>query len=466
MIKNIFRRKLLELILEELDFEQHRLHRTLGALDLTILGIGAIIGVGIFVLTGVAAAKYAGPGVVLSFVISGAACAFAGFCYAELASTMPVAGSAYNYAYATMGEMTAWIIGWDLILEYVVASIAVAIGWSGYFANILKAAGYELPVWCSNAPGTVPGAILNLPAMLIVLMITALLVIGIKESARFTGAMVLVKVLTVLVFIGIGLSHVKQQNWHPFMPFGLKGVLAGAAIVFFAYIGFDAVSTAAEETKNPQRNMPIGILVSLGACTLLYIIVAAILTGMVPYTDLNTPAPVAHALVVNGFRWGSALVSAGAVAGITSVLVVMLMGQPRIFFAMARDGLLSPSICKVHPRFRTPYVAQIITGVIVAGFAGFIDIGTAAELCNIGTLFAFAIVCGGVVVLRRTHPDLRRSFRCPMVPLIPLLGLISCGSLMLTLPKITWVRFVVWLFVGLTIYFYYGMKHSRLAGRK
>ena len=464
MVKRLFRRKFLGHILEELDIEQHRLHRSLNAFDLTILGIGAIIGVGIFVLTGAASAKYAGPGVILSFVISGTACAFAALCYAELASSIPVSGSAYNYAYATMGEMVAWIIGWDLILEYIVASIAVAIGWSGYFVNILKAIGIQLPVWCSSAPGTVPGAIINLPAIVIVLLLTALLVVGIKESARFTSAMVLVKIVTVLVFILVGISHVTPANWHPFMPFGLKGVIAGAAIVFFAYIGFDAISTAAEETRDPQKNMPIGILLSLGICTLLYIIVAAILTGMVPYTELNTPAPVAHALTLTGFRWGSALVSAGAVAGITSVLVVMLMGQPRIFFSMSRDGLLWPWISKVHPRFRTPYVSQILTGIVVAGFAGFIDIGTAAELCNIGTLFAFAIVCGGVVVLRKTHPELKRSFRCPLVPLIPLLGVFFCGWLMFSLPKITWVRFVVWLFVGLIIYFYYGMRHSRLSG--
>jgi APA family basic amino acid/polyamine antiporter len=427
------------------------------------MGIGAIIGVGIFVLTGAAAAKYAGPGVILSFVISGAACAFAGLCYAELASSIPVAGSAYNYAYSTMGEMVAWIIGWDLILEYIVACIAVAIGWSGYFVNIMAAIGMKIPAWCSAAPGTVPGAIINLPAMLIVFFLTIILVIGIKESARFTGVMVFIKVVTVLVFIMVGISHVNPANWHPFMPFGLKGVIAGAAIVFFAYIGFDAVSTAAEETMNPQRNMPIGILLSLGICTLLYIVVAAVLTGMVSYRELNTPAPVAHALTLVGFRWGSAFVSAGAVAGITSVLLVMLMGQPRIFFSMSRDGLLWPWISRVHPRFRTPYIAQIFTGIVVAGFAGFIDIGTAAELCNIGTLFAFAIVCGGVVVLRKTHPELRRSFRCPLVPLVPLLGVFSCVWLMLSLPQITWIRFVVWLMAGLTIYFYYGIRHSRLA---
>jgi APA family basic amino acid/polyamine antiporter len=465
MVKALFRRKFLKHILEELDIEKHRLRRSLNAFDLTILGIGAIIGVGIFVLTGAAAANYAGPGVILSFVISGVACAFAALCYAELASSIPAAGSAYNYAYATMGEIIAWIIGWDLILEYVVASIAVAIGWSGYFVNILKVAGVNLPVWCSAAPGTVPGAVINLPAVLIVLILTAILVVGVKESARFTGVMVFVKILTVLVFIFIGISHVTPANWHPFMPFGFKGVVAGAAIVFFAYIGFDALSTVAEETKNPQRNMPIGILLSLGICTLLYIAVAAILTGMVPYPSLNTPAPIAHALSMIGVPWGSALVSAGAVAGITSVLTVMLMGQPRIFFSMSRDGLVPPWICKVHPRYRTPYVAQIITGGVVATFAGFIDIGTAAELCNIGTLFALAIVCVGVVVLRKTHPEFKRSFRCPMVPLIPLLGVCSCAWLMLSLPKITWFRFAAWLLIGLAVYFYYGIRHSRLTGK-
>jgi len=465
-MKGLFRRKLRHHILEDLDIEHHQLHRTLNAFDLTVLGIGAIIGVGIFVLTGAAAAKYAGPGIVLSFVISGIACTLAGFCYAELASSIPVAGSAYNYAYATMGEMVAWIIGWDLILEYIVACIAVAIGWSGYFVSILKVIGIEIPVWCSAAPGTVPGAIINLPAMLIVLFLTTILVIGVKESARFTSLMVLIKLLTITVFILVGISHVSPANWHPFIPFGLKGVIAGAAIVFFAYIGFDAISTVAEETKDPQRNLPIGILLSLGICTILYVIVAAILTGMVSYTELNTPAPVAHALTLTGFRWGAALVSAGAVAGITSVLLVMLMGQPRIFFAMSRDGLLWPWISKVHPRFRTPYISQIITGMIVAAFAGFIDIGTAAELCNIGTLFAFTIVCGGVVVLRKTHPELRRTFRCPFVPFVPLLGIAFCACLMLSLPKITWIRFVVWLIAGIAIYFYYGIRHSRLASKE
>jgi len=465
MVKRLLRRKFIHHILEEIDIEEHRLHRALNAFDLTILGIGAIVGVGIFVLTGNAAAVHAGPGVVLSFVISGLACAFAALCYAEFAALIPVAGSAYNYAYATLGELVAWIIGWDLILEYIVASIAVAIGWSGYFVNILKVIGINLPVWCSAAPGTVPGAIINLPAMFIVLFLTTILVIGIKESARLTSVMVFVKITTVLVFIAVGFSNVNPSNWIPFMPFGFKGVLAGAAIVFFAYIGFDAISTVAEETKNPQKNIPIGIIVSLAICTFLYIVVAAILTGMVSFKELNHPAPVAHALNLIGFRWGSALVSAGAVAGITSVLLVMLMGQPRIFFSMSRDGLLWPWIYKVHPRFRTPYIAQIITGVVVAGFAGFIDIGTAAELCNIGTLFAFTIVCGGIAVLGYTHPEIKRPFRCPLVPLIPLLGICFCVGLMLALPKITWIRFVVWLIAGLFIYFFYGIKHSRL-GKK
>ena len=463
MVERLFRRKFLHHILADVDVEKQRLHRTLNAFDLTMLGIGAIIGVGIFVLTGTASARFAGPGITLSFIIAGTACAFAALCYAEFASLIPVAGSAYNYAYATLGEVIAWIIGWDLILEYIVASIAVAIGWSGYFVNILSAIGVSLPVWCSGTPGTVPGAVVNFPAIFIVLFLTTILIIGIKESARFTSLMVFVKLGTLLVFILVGIFNIKPSNWIPFMPFGFKGVVTGAAIVFFAYIGFDAVSTVAEETKNPQRNMPIGIILSLGISTIFYIVVTAIITGIVPYRELNHPAPVALALNQIGFRWGSALVSAGAVAGITSVLLVMLMGQPRIFFSMARDGLLWPWISKVHPRFHTPYVSQIITGVVVAGFAGFIDIGTAAELCNIGTLFAFCIVCGGIIVLRVIHPKLTRPFRCPLVPLIPLLGIGFCLSLMLALPAITWIRFVVWLLAGLFIYFFYGIKHSRIS---
>jgi APA family basic amino acid/polyamine antiporter len=465
MVKRLFRRKILQHLLEEIDMEQHRLQRSLTAFDLTILGIGAIIGVGIFVLTGTAAARFAGPGIVLSLCISAGACLFTAFCYAEFASMMPVAGSAYNYAYASMGEMIAWIIGWDLILEYIVASIAVAIGWSGYFVNIMQAVGITIPVWCSSAPGTVPGALINLPAMLVVLLLTSILIIGIKESARLTSIIVFIKLITVIIFIAVGCFNIKPVNWSPFLPYGFSGVMTAAAIIFFAYIGFDAISTAAEETKNPQRNMPIGIILSLVICTFLYIAVAAVLTGMVPYRELNHPAPVAHALNLIGITWGSALVSVGAVAGITSVLLVMLMGQPRVFFSMSRDGLLWPWISRIRPRYRTPYIAQLLTGVVVALFAGFLDIGTAAELCNIGTLFAFCIVCGGIAILRRTHPDMKRSFRCPLVPLVPLLGISFCAGLMLSLPRITWIRFALWLLAGLFIYFFYGIKHSRLAPR-
>ncbi len=465
-MNRLFRKKFVHHVIEEIDMGQHRLQRALNAFDLTVLGIGAIIGVGIFVLTGTAAARFSGPGVVLSFVISGLACLFTALCYAEFASLIPVSGSAYNYAYATMGEVIAWIIGWDLILEYIVACIAIAIGWSGYFVNILKAMGIALPVWCSSAPGTVHGAVINLPAVLIVLILTFMLVLGIKESVRLTALMVFIKLITIIIFIGVGVFNIHPTNWVPFLPYGLHGVMTGAAIIFFAYIGFDAVSTAAEETKNPQKNMPIGIMLSLAVCTVLYIVVAGVLSGIVSYKELNHPAPVAHALNLIGYTWGSTLVSVGAVSGITSVLLVMLLGQPRIFFSMSRDGLLWPWISKVHPRYRTPYVSQILTGLVVSCFAGFLDIGTAAELCNIGTLFAFCIVCGGIVVLRYSHPEIKRSFKCPLVPWVPLLGISFCAGLMLSLPRLTWIRFAAWLIAGLAIYFSYGLRHSRMAHYK
>ncbi len=459
MLEKLLRKKEIVTVIAE-ESIPGQLKRTLTAFDLTALGIGGIIGVGIFVITGVAAAKYAGPAVILSFVVSMLACIFTALCYAEFASLIPVAGSAYNYSYATLGEIFAWIIGWDLVLEYVVGSIAVAVGWSGYFVRILESIGVHLPVWCSAAPGTIPGAIINLPAAIIVLLVTMILVVGMKESAKFTSVMVFIKLATILTFIAVGFSKVEPANWHPFMPFGFSGVVAGAAIVFFAYIGFDAVSTAAEEAKNPQRDLPIGILASLAVCTVLYIIVSAILTGIVPYQELNVPAPIALALTKLGFNWGSALVSAGAVTGLTSVLVVMLMGQPRIFFAMSRDGLIWPWAAKVHPKYKTPYRSQILTGVIVALFAAFIDIGTAAELTNIGTLFAFVLVCGGIIVLRYKHPELPRKFKCPMVPLFPILGIVACIGLMLKLPWLTWERFIVWLVIGMVIYLLYGIKHS------
>ena len=463
MLQQLFRKKSIQSIQAIEGDQEHHLKRTLSAFELTCLGIGAIIGVGIFVITGTASARFAGPGIMLSFVLSMFACIFAALCYAEFASVLPVAGSAYNYSYATLGELFAWIVGWDLVLEYVVVSIAVAIGWSGYFVNIIKAMGINLPVWCSAPPGSVPGAVINLPAAAIVLLLTGLLVLGIKNSARFTTLLVAIKIIAVLVFLGVGFSHVNPANWTPFMPFGFKGIMTGAAIVFFAYIGFDAISTAAEETKNPQRNLPISIITSLLVCTVLYIAVSAVLTGIVSYTQLDNSAPVANALSSIGFRWSSALVSTGAITGITSVLIVMLIGQPRIFFAMSRDGLIWPWWSKVHPKYKTPYRTQILCGLAVSFFAAFINIGTAAELANIGTLFAFSLVCGGIIMLRYTEPDLHRSFRCPFVPVIPLLGIVTCGSLMASLPLATWIRFVVWFLLGIAIYLLYSRKHSVLA---
>lgn len=462
MLKTFFRKKSIEAISDVESDAEHHLKRTLSAFDLTCLGIGAVIGVGIFVVTGTAAANFAGPGIVLSFVLSMFACVFAALCYAEFASLLPVAGSAYNYSYATMGELIAWIVGWDLVLEYVVAAIAVAIGWSGYFVGILKSIGINLPAWCTAAPGTAPGAVINLPAVGIIVLITTLLVLGIKQSARFTTLLVFVKLLAIFTFIAVGFSHVDPANWKPFLPYGFSGVVTGAAIIFFAYIGFDAISTAAEETLNPQRNLPVGILASLIICTVLYIVVSLILTGIVPYKSLNNPAPVAHALSSIGFRWSSALVSTGAIAGITSVLIVMLLAQPRIFFAMSRDGLLWPWFSKVHPRFKTPYRTQILCGLFIAFFAAFLDIGTAAELTNIGTLFAFTLVCGGIIILRYTEPNLKRHFRCPFVPAIPLLGMAFCLWLMFSLPAMTWIRFGTWFLIGMVIYFTYSRRHSLL----
>jgi len=466
MLKELFRRKSIQSI-QDLECDQeHHLKRTLSAFDLTCLGIGAVIGVGIFVVTGTAAARFAGPGIILSFCLSMLACVFSALCYAEFASLLPVAGSAYNYSYATLGEIFAWIVGWDLVLEYVVGCICVAIGWSGYFVNILKALGINLPVWCTAAPGTVPGAIINLPAVIIILVLTTLLVLGIKHSARFTTLLVFVKVIAIFIFLGVGFSHVNPDNWTPFMPFGFKGVMTGAAIVFLAYIGFDAVSTAAEETKNPQRNLPVSIIASLIICTVLYITVSAVLTGIVPYGSLDNPAPVANALSAIGFKWSGALVSTGAIAGITSVLIVLLIGQPRIFFAMSRDGLIWPWWSRVHPKYKTPYRTQILCGLVVAFFAAFVDIGTAAELTNIGTLFAFTLVCGGIIVLRYKEPDLHRAFRCPLVPIIPILGMFTCIALMISLPVLTWIRFGVWFAIGIVIYFLYSRKHSTLARQR
>jgi APA family basic amino acid/polyamine antiporter len=467
---SIFRTKSIEQILADSDQPEHRLKKTLTVWDLTALGIGAIIGTGIFVLIGTAVVgdahrPGAGPGIVLSFILSGATCALAALCYAEFAAMIPVAGSAYTYSYATLGEFLAWITGWNLILEYGVACVAVAIGWSGYFNNILRTLGIELPVWATHAPWSAEGGIANLPAAIIVLLVTVVLVVGVKESARTTGAIVMVKLVVILFFIAVGSSSVEPANWSPFMPYGFQGVGAAAAIVFFAYIGFDAVSTTAEEARHPQRDIPIGIITSLGLCTILYVVVAAVLTGIIPYSKIDVHAPVAEALRVAGFQWGAALVATGAVAGITSVLVVMMMGQIRVFFAMSRDRLLGPWLSVVHPRFRTPYNATILTGVGIATMAAFIPIGEAADMTNIGTLFAFVLVCTGVMILRRVRPDHPRPFRIPFMPWIPLLGIAACISLMVFLPAMTWIRFAVWTVIGIAIYFGYGARHSRLAGQ-
>lgn len=466
MLSALFRTKSLEEIRADGEHPDHRLKKTLTAWDLTMLGIGAIIGTGIFVLIGTAIVgdahrPGAGPGIILSFVLSGITCALAALCYAEFSTMIPAAGSAYTYSYATLGEFLAWLTGWNLILEYGVACVVVAIGWSGYFTNILKAVGIELPLWATRAPYA--GGVANLPAAIIVLLITAILVVGVKESAQATGLIVMVKIAAILLFLAVGLSSVEPANWTPFMPYGFEGVGAAAAIVFFAYIGFDAVSTTAEEARNPQRDLPIGIIASLAICTLLYVAVAAVLTGMVPYTHIDIHAPVAEAMRRAGFKWASATVAAGALAGITSVLVVMMIGQVRVFFAMSRDRLLGPWIAKVHPRFGTPHRATILTGVSVAILAALVPIGEAADMTNIGTLFAFTLVCGGVIVLRRLRPDLPRPFRIPFMPVIPLLAMAACLGLMAYLPLVTWIRFGVWTAVGIAVYFGYGIRHSRLA---
>ncbi|HSL20524.1 MAG TPA: amino acid permease [Vicinamibacterales bacterium] len=467
MDSNLLKTKSIERLLGDVEHGGKSLKRTLTALDLTLLGIGAIIGTGIFVLTGTAAANQAGPAIVLSYVAAGLACGFAALCYAEFASMIPIAGSAYTYAYATLGEIFAWMIGWDLILEYAVGSMTVAIGWSGYFQRILAGFGLNLPAWMSAAPAAAEGAIVNLPAIIIVLIIMVLLVVGVRESARFNAVMVAIKLAAVLFFIVVGGFYVKPANWSPFMPYGFPGVMAAGAVVFFAYIGFDAVSTTAEEAKNPSRDLPIGIIASLIICTVLYLLVAGILTGILPVTQYRADvqflnAPVGYALAVINMDWAAGLVSAGAVAGITSVLLVMLMSQPRIFFSMSRDQLLPAGVSRVHPRFRTPYITTIITCVVVAIAAGLIPIQVVGEMTSIGTLFAFVVVSAAVMVLRIKRPDARRPFRVPFGPVIPILGVLSCVYLMVSLSIMTWVRFLVWLDLGMLIYWFYGRTHSPL----
>ncbi|GLV56200.1 amino acid permease [Dictyobacter sp. S3.2.2.5] len=457
----IWRVKPVDLILKQGDEGERSLKRTLGPLSITAMGIGAIVGTGIFVLTGVAAAKYAGPGLILSFIVAGIASGLAAICYAEFASTVPISGSAYTYSYATLGELIAWIIGWDLILEYAVGAAAVSIGWSGYFTDFLKSLfGITIPKALMASPFS--GGIVNLPAMLIILLITVLLVIGTSESSGFNNIMVGIKLLVILFFIVIGAFHVHTMNWQPFLPFGAGGVFSGASIIFFAYIGFDQISTSAEEARNPSRDLPLGIILSLTICTLLYILVTAVLTGMVSYKQLNVASPVSHALILIGLNTAGSIISVGAICGLTTVLLVLLYGQSRIFFSMARDGLLPAFFSHVHPRFKTPYLSSVLIGVVVALVAGLTPIDIVAELTNIGTLTAFVLVSAAVLILRRTQPDLRRGFRVPWVPVIPILSILASLILIVSLPLVTILRFIIWLVIGLIVYFLYSRHTSKL----
>jgi APA family basic amino acid/polyamine antiporter len=498
------------MLLGEMEGE-NRLHRVLGPVQLTALGVGAIIGTGIFILTGVAAHERTGPALMLSFVLAGLACVFAALCYAEFASMVPVAGSAYTYAYATLGELFAWIIGWDLILEYAVGSATVAHGWSAHFQEFIpifhegwSAIPAKIPEIFRSAPynycmnvgpdcphtGFVPtGSYFDLPAVLITFLLTIVLVKGIKESASFNAFMVAIKLVIVLMVIGIGgylaFTVYGTSNWHPFAPYGYTGVsffghtlfgqtattgeplgmFAGAAIIFFAYIGFDSVSVHSEEAKNPAKDVPVGIIASLIICTVLYIAVSAVLTAMVPYKEINIDAPVVDAFKRAGLTWMQYLVAAGAMTGITSVLLVMMLSQPRVMLALARDGLVPPKFFgDIHPKFRTPWKSTILTGLFVAAMAGFIPLSILAEMTSIGTLFAFVIVCGAVLVMRRTNPDAKRPFRAPFVPLVPILGILTCLLLMFSLPVENWYRLIIWLLVGFFIYFLYGRRHSVMSG--
>jgi APA family basic amino acid/polyamine antiporter len=497
-MRSWWRTKSLEQLRGEIDEPGRSLKRALGPVDLITLGVGAVVGAGIFATIGTAAAGDtghvgAGPAIVVSFLVTAVACGFAALCYAEFASMIPVAGSAYTYSYATLGELVAWIIGWDLLLEYAIGNVAVAVSWAGYFKELLGGlripgiapAGIHIPVWLANnyraavanpeILATAPRLfslpiVVNFPAILITALVTWVLVIGIKESSRFNSAMVAVKLLVLAFFVLVGVFYIRPENWSPFAPNGWEGIGMGAALIFFAYIGFDAVSTAAEETRDPERNLPIGILGTLVVCTLIYVAVALVLTGLVPATELGTAEPLATAFSRIGLNWAAGIVSLGAVVATTAVLLVFQLGQPRICFSMARDGLLPQIFARIHPRYRTPVFSTVLTGVVVGFLSAFSDIGWLVELTNIGTLFAFVLVSIGVLVLRRTQPDRRRPFRCPGVPKnpwlygfsFPALSVYSCAYLMTQLPGRTWWRFVVWLAAGAAIYLFYGMGRSVL----
>ncbi|HOM64145.1 MAG TPA: amino acid permease [Dysgonamonadaceae bacterium] len=477
MFKDLIARKSLYQINQQA--QEDSLKRHLDLTNIVLLGIGAIIGAGIFVLTGTAAALHAGPAISISFIISAFGCLLAGLCYAEFASMLPVSGSAYTYGYATLGEFVAWIIGWDLILEYLFGSATVAVGWSGYVISFLNDFGIHLPATICQSPFAYgpdgwyqTGAIINFPAVFIIALMTTLLVIGIKESARFNNIIVIVKVGVILLFVGFGISYIDVENWKPFLPentgkfseFGWTGVLTGAAVVFFAYIGFDAVSTTAQEAVNPQRDLPKGILLSLAVCTLLYVTVSLVMTGIVKYTELNVPAPIAVAIDATGkgLAWLSPFIKIGAIAGLSSVVMVLLLGQSRVFYSMAHDGLLWKSFAKTHPKYKTPYLTSIVTGLFAALFAGFLPIGLLGELVSIGTLLAFVIVCLGLIVLRKKEPDAPRAFRTPWVPFVPVLGALICLAQMAALPKDTWIRLIGWMLIGFVIYFSYGRRHSKV----
>jgi basic amino acid/polyamine antiporter, APA family len=477
---DLFRRKSVTELQAEAASE-HGLKRALGPLNLTMLGIGAIIGTGIFVLTGTVAAQNAGPAVVLSFVLAGVASIFAALCYAEFAALVPIAGSAYTYGYATLGEFVAWIIGWDLILEYALSATTVAIGWSGYVVSFLGDIGIHIPPHFAAARGTMVtladgsqvAAWFNFPAVLIVALVSALLVVGIKESASVNNVIVIIKVSVVILFIALAFQAIDTSNWHPFIPantgerqnFGFTGVVAGAGVVFFAYIGFDAVSTAAQEAKNPQRDMPLAIIGSLLICTVLYILVSGIATGVVPYQELDVPDPIAKVADRAGLGWISSLIKLGAIAGLSSVILVQLLWQSRVFFTMSKDGLLPPFVNRIHPKFRTPYLSQILIGIFVAIPAGFLTVREAGSLVSIGTLLAFAIVSAGVLVLRIREPGLARPFRVPGIWFVAPMGVLSSFYLMFYLPLRTWERLIIWLIIGFVIYFLYGIRHSVLARR-